>query len=85
MVGGSGADRVFGDSGDDWLYGNTGPDLIRGGAGGDHLFGGDGNDELRIGLDGVTDVARCGLGSDVVYYSTGDVVGPSCERKIKGD
>jgi hypothetical protein len=35
--------------------------------------------------DAMRDVARYGLGDDIVYYNTRDVVGFSCESRVKVD
>jgi len=49
MIGGPGADKIYGGGDDEWLFGGGGNDYIRGGEGDDYLRGQSGDDNLNGG------------------------------------
>ena len=67
LMGGGGADEIYGGSGDDTLNGGAGDDVLYGGADNDTLTGGAGDDLLigGAGADGFTG----GAGEDTVSYA----------------
>ncbi|MDF2234175.1 calcium-binding protein [Albimonas sp. CAU 1670] len=67
VLGGGGADRIFGLGGDDDLSGGEGADRIEGGDGDDRLGGGKGRDLLAGGAG--ADEIRGGDGNDAADYS----------------
>ena len=74
LVGGTGADDIYGAEGDETLEGGGGADELWGGAGSDNLYGDAGNDEL-YGEEG-DDYAEGGAGDDVM--DGGDSDGDIC-------
>ncbi|WP_431285750.1 M10 family metallopeptidase C-terminal domain-containing protein [Humitalea sp. 24SJ18S-53] len=68
-IGGSGADRIFGNPMANALYGGAGNDRIDAGGGDDHVDGGDGDDHL-FG-DGGNDMLIGGRGDDVLDGGAG--------------
>lgn len=90
LIGGTGADLLFGEGGDDHIYGGDGNDQLGGRAGDDRLYGdfdedqligGDGNDSLDGGADNDTlfgddgeDTLIGATGDDVLYAGAGNDV-----------
>lgn len=70
LMGGAGADALYGDVADDTLNGGDGDDLLFGGAGNDVLHGGHGNDTLRGGAGNDTVLAEGG--NDSLYGDSGN-------------
>jgi dipeptidyl aminopeptidase/acylaminoacyl peptidase len=83
IVGGAGADviygtqygeRIDGNGGNDRIFGNAGDDVVYGGAGSDAIGGGAGNDVIYGGAG--NDILSGGVGNDVIYAGAGrDKVG----------
>src|SRR5688572_28085769 len=79
LIGGSGADTLYGWTGDDTVTGNGGSDALFGGDGDDRVRGGGGNDSLDGG-DGIDKLTRDdgndrfagGKGNDAVEGGAGD-------------
>ena len=70
IIGGSGADRLYGKGGDDEIKGRAGDDRLYGAAGEDELYGGDGNDRLYGGTQ--DDELDGGRGHDRIYGGDGN-------------
>ncbi|WP_152048578.1 beta strand repeat-containing protein [Aureimonas psammosilenae] len=63
------ADNIVGGTGADLIYGNAGDDVINGGAGADTIYGGVGNDAITAGTG--ADVVYTGTGMDTVNFGGG--------------
>jgi Ca2+-binding RTX toxin-like protein len=73
VIGGDGADTVFGGSGDDWIHGRDGADLLIGGAGDDWLWAGETDDAEDTMIGGVGNDSMAGYeGNDHLRGNTGD-------------
>jgi predicted extracellular nuclease len=79
LLGGNGANMLFGGNGNDILTGNNGIDLLCGGAGNDALTGGTGDDVLDSGAgndiltgDNGNDVLSAGSGDDLLFGGNGN-------------
>jgi Ca2+-binding RTX toxin-like protein len=73
LLGGKGANVMFGGAGNDTLRGRGGDDRISGGDGNDLIFGGAGDDTLRAGAGG--DTLSGGNGADLfIFRETDEVV-----------
>ena len=81
IIGGSAADKLFGEDGDDVLIGyegddeltgGSGNDILRGREGNDAIYGGDGDDYLSGGSGNDTLIGN--LGSDEISTGSGDDV-----------
>ncbi|MGQ7814938.1 peroxidase family protein [Metapseudomonas furukawaii] len=81
IVGGTGADRLFGQGGDDRLMGSAGDDILNGMVGADTMQGGEGNDRYYVDNAGdrVTEVAGQGV-DDVYAYLSDYVLGATVEN-----
>ena len=70
LVGGDGADQIFGMGGNDQIDGSAGNDKIWGNSGDDAILGGDGNDVISAGKG--ADRVDAGAGNDKVLGDSGD-------------
>jgi Ca2+-binding RTX toxin-like protein len=82
LVGGPGADSLYGSAGPDRLRGGPGTDLLRGSDGRDRFHGGGGADEIRA-ADGIPERVYCGAGSDTVWAGPHDRL-IACEHVAGG-
>ena len=90
IIGGDGADSLFGSAARNYLYAQNGPDRIRGGGGDDVIYGGKGKDamfgqsgnDVINAIDGRRDQKiNCGPGSDVARIDRGIDPKPiNCEK-----
>ncbi|WP_179958319.1 calcium-binding protein [Chitinimonas arctica] len=71
LVGGAGADQLYGGTGHDYLIGGAGADILRGGDQNDTLIGGLGNDQLEGGNGVDTYVIEADGGSDTITDTDG--------------
>lgn len=72
LLGGAGADSIYGKAGNDLLGGGDDKDILSGGSGNDTLWGDAGNDSLSGGKD--KDVLVGGIGNDTLWGDSGDDV-----------
>jgi Ca2+-binding RTX toxin-like protein len=80
IIGGSGADVLFGRDGPaDTLIGGPGSDLLVPARGNDQVDGGPGNDQIRL-RDLDRDDVTCGEGNDSVAADQRDVAASDCEK-----
>jgi len=93
LIGGSGADRLFGNTQDDIIMGNGGDDFLVAGIGNDQVHGGDGNDRIlgihdinTLNGDAGNDTIFGGLDDDTILGGAGDdtLVGNSGNDTIFG-
>jgi Ca2+-binding RTX toxin-like protein len=80
MLGGGGADDVYGDAGNDTIKGQGGDDNLYGLVGRDSILGGDGIDYIVGGRD--VDYADGGDGGDEYYFVRADMVQTSNSNHI---
>lgn len=69
IIGGTGADTLWGDVGNDTLYGRAGNDFLIGGLGADLMNGGGGDDRYDVDNVGDMVVEAANQGNDMVYSS----------------
>lgn len=81
LIGGGGADVIWGGVGDDYMLGQGGDDALDGGLGNDILWGGAGNDSMSggdghdfMGGNSGNDVMNGGAGDDTLLGQEGDDV-----------
>ncbi|MCP4993429.1 MAG: hypothetical protein GY934_06545, partial [Gammaproteobacteria bacterium] len=91
LFGGDKDDLIYGNSGDDTIEGGADHDLLVGGVGQDNLIGGSEHDWLMGGIgysdpennrflildDGVPDRLEGGVGDDIYWAGTGDIISDS--------
>lgn len=86
VLGGPGADTLFGNAAANTLSGGPGDDLIDSGAGTDTISAGDGRDAVRA-RDAIRDAVGCGAGVDLAIVDEEDSLrsgGERCERRENG-
>ncbi|MCA9189694.1 MAG: hypothetical protein R3E01_36030 [Pirellulaceae bacterium] len=85
LSGGYGSDFLYGENGNDEMYGGEHDDVMYGGDGADALFGEWGNDTLyatnnaadSVAGDGDADTLVGAVGTDILYFKTGEDSGTS--------
>jgi hypothetical protein len=79
ISGDSGDDRIFAGPSGDTIYGKNGDDYLDGRSGHDTISGGEG-DDIIVSNDDISDVVKCGPGTDRVEGDHLDKIAKDCER-----